>query len=122
MVISGRTTVDDGGLAGLANCPELKVLAIDGLWVGSPGLEHLKGNLKLIELYASGTTIDDAASALAGWLSQPTETQTFKNFGGYCWDRFASQAAGSMTSISVKPVELTTKRSRPSAICNRSSG
>ncbi|MCC7336933.1 MAG: hypothetical protein IT422_17725 [Pirellulaceae bacterium] len=61
---SGRTTVDDGGLAGLANCPELKVLAIDGLWVGSPGLEHLKGNLKLIELYASGTTIDDAASAL----------------------------------------------------------
>lgn len=61
---SGRTTVDDSGLAGLANCPELKVLAIDGLWVGSQGLEHLKGNLKLIELYASGTTIDDAAAEL----------------------------------------------------------
>lgn len=65
---SGRTTVDDSGLAGLANCPELKVLAMDGLWVGSQGLEHLKGNLKLIELYASGTTIDDdAAELLAGF-------------------------------------------------------
>lgn len=65
---SGRTTVDDSGLAGLANCPELKVLAIDGLWVGRQGLEYLKGNLKLIELYASGTTIDDAdAGLLAGF-------------------------------------------------------
>ncbi|MEO8270362.1 MAG: hypothetical protein ABI557_11630, partial [Aureliella sp.] len=54
---SGRTTVDDSGLAGLANCTELQVLAIDGLWVGSQGLEHLKGKLKLIEFYASGTTI-----------------------------------------------------------------
>ena len=62
--ISGRTTVDDSGLAGLANCPELKVLAIDGLWVGSQGLEHLKNNLRLSELYASGTTIDDTATEL----------------------------------------------------------
>ncbi len=65
---SGRTTVDDSGLAGLANCLDLKVLAVDGLWIGSQGLEHLKNNLKLIELYASGTTIDDsAAELLAGF-------------------------------------------------------
>lgn len=58
---SGRTTVDDEGLAALANCPELKVLAVDGLWVSGQGLEHLKKNLKLSELYASGTTLDDDA-------------------------------------------------------------
>lgn len=61
---SGRTSVDDDGLAALANCPELKVLAVDGLWVSGQGLEHLKKNLKLSELYASGTTLDDDAVAV----------------------------------------------------------
>lgn len=61
---SGRTTVDDDGLAVLANCPELKVLAVDGLWVSGQGLEHLKKNLKLSELYAAGTTLDDGAVTL----------------------------------------------------------
>lgn len=65
---SGRTTVDDDGLAALANCPELKVLAVDGLWVSGQGLEHLKRNLKLSELYASGTTLDDDAVALLAAL------------------------------------------------------
>lgn len=64
---SGRTTVDDDGLSALANCPELKVLAVDGLWVSGQGLEHLKKNLKLSELYAAGTTLDDdAVAVLAG--------------------------------------------------------
>lgn len=61
---SGRTVVDDDGLIALANCPDLRVLAIDGLWVGGPGLEHLKKNLKLSELYAAGTTLDDDAVAI----------------------------------------------------------
>ncbi len=65
---SGRTTVDDDGLAPLANCPELKVLAIDGLWVSGLGLEHLKKNLKLSELYAAGTTLDDDAVAILAGL------------------------------------------------------
>ncbi len=64
---SGRTTVDDDGLIALANCPELKVLAVDGLWVSGQGLEHLEKNLKLSELYAAGTTLDDdAVAVLAG--------------------------------------------------------
>jgi hypothetical protein len=65
---SGRTTVDDNGLAVLKGCPELKVLAIDGLWVGGEGLKHLQGNQKLIELYAAGTTVDDAAGELIAKL------------------------------------------------------
>lgn len=61
---SGRTVVDDDGLAALANCTELKVLAVDGLWVSGQGLEHLMNNRKLSEFYASGTTLDDEGIAM----------------------------------------------------------
>ena len=59
---SGLTSVDDGGLAVLAKCPELKALAIDDLWVSTAGIQHLSQNKKLVELYAGGTAIDDEAA------------------------------------------------------------
>jgi Leucine-rich repeat (LRR) protein len=61
---SGKTTVDDIGLAVLAGCPELKALAIDGLWVTVDGISQLAENNKLAELYAAGTALDDDAMLL----------------------------------------------------------
>lgn len=59
---SGATTVDDGGMSVLNKLPELKVLAIDDLWITTAGLEPLAKCTKLTEFYAGGTTIDDAAA------------------------------------------------------------
>ena len=61
---SGATQVDDMGLKQLANCPELKALALDHLWVGVQGLGHLKNCKKLAELYLAGTLVDDDALQL----------------------------------------------------------
>lgn len=57
--LNGKSSVDDTALASLANCPDIKALALDHLWVGSDGLEVLKGNTKLAELYLAGTLADD---------------------------------------------------------------
>ncbi len=58
---NGSTSVDDAGLAGLANCPQLKVLAADHLWISGEGLAHLADCPQLSELYLAGTLIDDQA-------------------------------------------------------------
>ena len=56
---SGKTTISDDGLKLLAACKSLKVLALDDLWIGTPGLEALAGLSELEELYLAGTVIDD---------------------------------------------------------------
>lgn len=58
---SGATTVDDTGLSALSGCPDLKVLALDHLWVGEQGLANLSQNKRLSELYMAGTIMDDTA-------------------------------------------------------------
>ncbi len=65
---SGRTKVDDSGLSVLSKCPELKALAIDGLWVTIEGIKLLSQNKKLVELYAGDTAVDDEAAALIAKL------------------------------------------------------
>lgn len=60
---TGATTVDDGGMAALKNCPHLKVLSADFLWVSETGLAELTGLKELRELYLAGTLVDDAALA-----------------------------------------------------------
>jgi len=62
--ISGATTVDDGGMKHLKGLVNLKVLALDGLWVSEVGLEELKGLTKIEELYLKSTTISDDGLAL----------------------------------------------------------
>ena len=57
----GATTVDDEGLAALAGCPELRVLAADELWFSEDGLKKLSGCKNLSELYIAQTLIEDAA-------------------------------------------------------------
>ncbi len=62
--LSGKgavTTVDDDGIAALAACSDLRVLAVDELWFSDKGLKHLSGCKNLSELYAAGTLLDDAA-------------------------------------------------------------
>ena len=56
---SGATTVDDGGLQHLVDLTNLKVLALDGLWVSEVGLESLDRLVNLEELYLKSTTISD---------------------------------------------------------------
>jgi Leucine-rich repeat (LRR) protein len=65
---SGSTEVDDAGLECLLNCPELKVLAADHLWVSQDGLQHLKNCQQLSELYLAGTLVDDQAMELLAQL------------------------------------------------------
>jgi hypothetical protein len=58
---TGATTVDDSGLAALRDKPQLKVLALDYLWVSDTGLAELESSRELRELYLAGSLVDDAA-------------------------------------------------------------
>lgn len=55
----GKTEVDDDGLGFLAKCPNLKVLAVDHLWVSVDTLAILPDGM--LELYAAKTLVDDEA-------------------------------------------------------------
>ncbi len=71
--LSGKgavTTVDDEGLAALAGCTDLRVLAVDELWFSDKGLKHISGCKNLSELYAAGTLLDDAAMTVLGEFKQ----------------------------------------------------
>lgn len=56
---SGATTVDDGGMESVAKLPQLKVLALDFLWISGDGLQHLKPLTDLRELYLASTLVGD---------------------------------------------------------------
>ena len=58
------TSVDDTGIAMLAALKQLKVLAVDQLWVSSAGLEALLPNQGIEELYLKGTLVDDDSMAI----------------------------------------------------------
>ena len=59
-----RTTVSDDGLAALSPLKSLKVIALDDLWIGKAGLEHLSALGTLEEVYLSATIVDDEAVAV----------------------------------------------------------
>ncbi|GAB5405775.1 MAG: hypothetical protein Aurels2KO_40060 [Aureliella sp.] len=64
----GSTTVDDDGLSFLEKCKDLKVLAIDHLWVSVDSLAKLPNPDGMLELYAATTLIDDEALAtISSW-------------------------------------------------------
>ncbi|MFN8709996.1 MAG: leucine-rich repeat domain-containing protein [Planctomyces sp.] len=54
---NNQTTIADDGIAKLAACPSLKVLAVDGLWVSSTSLQSLPSGIE--ELYLKSTLVDD---------------------------------------------------------------
>lgn len=56
---SGATTVDDGGMESVAKLPQLKVLALDFLWISGDGLQQLKPLTDLRELYLASTLVGD---------------------------------------------------------------
>lgn len=58
--------VDDDGVAILAALPQLKVLALDGLWVGDDAVASLAKSNTLQELYLKGTIISDEALRTLG--------------------------------------------------------
>ncbi|MCA9193036.1 MAG: hypothetical protein KDB03_14780 [Planctomycetales bacterium] len=63
-----QTGVDDDGLSALSNCPDLRVLAADFLWVSEVGLQHLQAAESLSELYLKGTLVsDDSMETIAHW-------------------------------------------------------
>ncbi len=71
--LSGKgaaTTVDDEGLAVLANCPDLRVLSADELWFSEDGLKKLSGCKNLSELYIAQTLIEDAAMPTVATFKQ----------------------------------------------------
>jgi Leucine-rich repeat (LRR) protein len=61
---NGKTTVADDGMKPLAALKSLKVLAVDNLWIGKPGIEQLVGLPELEELYLAETLVDDDTIAL----------------------------------------------------------
>lgn len=58
---SGDTTVSDEGVMALKNCPKLRVLAADYLFVGDTALAELSNLKSLSELYLAGSLVEDAA-------------------------------------------------------------
>ncbi len=61
---NGYTSIGDDGLAALAACKSLKVLALDDLWISTAGLETLAELRDLEELYLAGTVVDDDSSRI----------------------------------------------------------
>ena len=61
---NGKTTVDDGGAAAIAQLPNLKVLALDRLKISSDGLHRMLTLNNLEEFYLAETAIDDNGLAL----------------------------------------------------------
>lgn len=61
---SGATSVADDGIARLASLTSLKVLAADGLWVSTAGLQALLPLQGLEELYLKSTLVDDDSLAV----------------------------------------------------------
>lgn len=61
---NGKTTVADDGMKPLTALKSLKVLAVDNLWIGKPGIEQLTGLAGLEELYLAETLVDDDTVAL----------------------------------------------------------
>ncbi len=62
---NGKTAVSDGGLAKLSTLPDLRVIAVDGLWIGTPGLQSLLPAAGIEELYLKSTLVDDESMAVA---------------------------------------------------------
>ncbi len=67
---SGATTVDDTGLDAVAKCTQLRVLALDYLWVANAGLTKLAALNSLTELYLANTLVDDQSIDVLVKLSQ----------------------------------------------------
>ncbi|MCA9063225.1 MAG: hypothetical protein KDA96_09200, partial [Planctomycetaceae bacterium] len=73
LTLSGRNnacTVDDDGLAFLNQLPELRILALDDLWISNTGLESLKASTGLEELCLANTTVDDDGLAFLSGFAQ----------------------------------------------------
>lgn len=60
----GKSTVDDEGMKHVAGMTNLKVLAVDFLWISVDGLKQLSGLKNLEELYLAKTLVDDEALAV----------------------------------------------------------
>lgn len=61
---NSSASVDDDGMASVAQLPNLKVLSLDKLWVSEVGIEQLLPLKNLSELYLAETTIGDDALAM----------------------------------------------------------
>lgn len=70
---NGDTTVSDEGVMALKNCPKLRALAADYLFVGDVALTELASLKSLSELYLAGSLVEDAA--LERIASIPTITK-----------------------------------------------
>ena len=75
---TGATTVDDSGIAALKNCPKLKVLAADFLWISETGLAELSGHKELRELYLASSLVDDVALERIGGMPSLKKLRTAK--------------------------------------------
>jgi Leucine-rich repeat (LRR) protein len=61
---NSSASVDDDGMASVAQLANLKVLSLDKLWISEVGVEQLLGLKNLSELYLADTTIGDDALAM----------------------------------------------------------
>lgn len=61
---NGKTVIGDPGISLLASLTNLKVLAVDDLWISSVALTALKPLTHLEELYLGGTLVDDDSCSI----------------------------------------------------------
>lgn len=76
---NSSASVDDDGMAAVAQLSNLKVLSLDKLWVSEAGIEQLLPLRKLSELYLAETTIGDDALALFSKLPQLRKLRLARN-------------------------------------------
>jgi Leucine-rich repeat (LRR) protein len=76
---NSSASVDDDGMAAVAQLSNLKVLSLDKLWVSEAGIEQLLPLKNLSELYLAETTIGDDALALFSKLPQLRKLRLARN-------------------------------------------
>ncbi|QDS87520.1 Leucine Rich repeats (2 copies) [Rosistilla ulvae] len=76
---SGDCSVGDDGMAHVAQIPNLKVLALDFLWVSEDGLDALAPLQQLQEIYLAETTIGNEAIAKLAQFPQLKKVRLARN-------------------------------------------
>ena len=76
---NSNCTVDDDGMDSVAQLANLKVLALDRLWISEAGIEKLLVLRDLEELYLAETTVGDDALALLPKLPNLRKLRLSKN-------------------------------------------
>lgn len=97
---NGLTNIEDDGLAVLSQCPKLKVLAADELFISEDGLKHLSNCPEMAELYLKGTLITDEALTLIAKMKNLRKLRLAKT-------KVSSVGLEALSSLSLEDLDVS---------------